>query len=99
MQLPYGAQLMVEKGIAGTRFRVAAPGKSSVELALAHAGGYNFLPLKLEGKKEDGIFSCFVPGVGAGARYKFRLDGELVVPDPYTRSQPDDVHGDRKSVV
>ena len=34
-----------------------------------------------------------LPGVGAGARYGFSIDGDLVVPDPASRFQPDDVSG------
>ena len=38
-----------------------------------------------------------VPRVGAGARYKYRLDGQEF-PDPVSRSQPEGVHG-RSEVV
>ncbi|MEW6732187.1 MAG: malto-oligosyltrehalose trehalohydrolase [Acidobacteriota bacterium] len=88
-QLPYGAEFFnVEQ--RGTRFRVAAVGKTKVEVALAEGDSYRFVPLDPEG---DGNFSCWLPEVQAGTRYKFRIDGDLVVPDPYTRWQPDDVHG------
>ncbi|WP_430910240.1 malto-oligosyltrehalose trehalohydrolase [Methylobacterium sp. sgz302541] len=33
------------------------------------------------------------PEVRAGARYGYRIDGDLVVPDPASRFQPDDVSG------
>ena len=33
------------------------------------------------------------PGVKAGARYKFRIDDEIDVPDPASAFQPDDVSG------
>jgi maltooligosyltrehalose trehalohydrolase len=89
-KLPYGAELKKESGVWGTHFRVAAPGKNRVELALAKSNDYRFIQLKPEG---DGNFSIFLPGIGEGARYKFRLDDDLVVPDPYSRFQPDDVHG------
>ena len=32
-------------------------------------------------------------GARAGARYRYRIDGELFVPDPASRFNPDDVHG------
>lgn len=89
--LPYGAELTEEKGRKGTLFRVAAPGKKLVELALKNGNDYQFVAMKNEG---DGNFSVFIPDAGAGTRYKFRLDGEMAFPDPYTRHQPDDVHGD-----
>jgi maltooligosyltrehalose trehalohydrolase len=42
----------------------------------------------------DGWFSLFVPELGAGARYGFRLDGEQrVLPDPASHAQPDGPHG------
>ncbi|MBA4157122.1 MAG: malto-oligosyltrehalose trehalohydrolase [Gemmatimonadetes bacterium] len=40
-----------------------------------------------------GYFSGFVKGVGAGGRYKYRLDGGDTFPDPASRCQPDGVHG------
>src|SRR5689334_2131519 len=94
-QLPYGAQLAEESGQQGARFRVAAPGRSKLEVAIASANGYQFFPLVDEG---DGNFSNFIAGIEAGARYKFRLDGDLIVPDPYTRYQPDDAHGDSQVI-
>jgi maltooligosyltrehalose trehalohydrolase len=42
---------------------------------------------------EDGWYSAEVPDVGAGARYKFRIDDEIDVPDPASAFQPDDVSG------
>lgn len=41
----------------------------------------------------DGFFSVRVDGVGAGARYAFRLDGGPELPDPYSRAQPEGVLG------
>ena len=34
-----------------------------------------------------------VAGATPGTRYKFRIDGEIDVPDPASRFQPDDVFG------
>jgi maltooligosyltrehalose trehalohydrolase len=41
----------------------------------------------------DGRFELHVQGIGAGQRYAFRLDGGDARPDPYSRRQPDGVHG------
>jgi len=41
----------------------------------------------------DGYFHGIVDGVGAGARYFFRLDSGRRRPDPASRLQPDGVHG------
>ncbi|MEX1021998.1 MAG: malto-oligosyltrehalose trehalohydrolase [Dehalococcoidia bacterium] len=74
----------VEDG--GVRFRVWAPAAISVALevdgrsvAMAGEGG--------------GYHAAFVEGVGAGARYRYRLDGAGPYPDPASRSQPEGVHG------
>jgi maltooligosyltrehalose trehalohydrolase len=40
----------------------------------------------------DGVFEARVEGVGPGALYKFRIDGD-VFPDPYARFFPMGVHG------
>ena len=42
---------------------------------------------------EDGWFAADIAGVKAGARYKFRIDDEIDVPDPASAFQPDDVQG------
>ena len=42
---------------------------------------------------EDGWFTADIAGVRAGARYKFRIDDEIDVPDPASAFQPDDVFG------
>jgi maltooligosyltrehalose trehalohydrolase len=41
----------------------------------------------------DGWFSTDVAGAKAGARYKFRIDDEIDVPDPASSFQPEDVCG------
>jgi maltooligosyltrehalose trehalohydrolase len=69
----------------GVSFRLWAPAAKRVDLVLdeTHAmqcgdGGWYFLDM---------------PGLAAGARYKFRIDGEIDVPDPASSFQPDDVFG------
>ena len=39
------------------------------------------------------LFSGFVPGLAAGAYYRFRLDDGPALPDPRSRFQPEGVHG------
>jgi maltooligosyltrehalose trehalohydrolase len=41
----------------------------------------------------SGIFSTCVPEAGAGALYRYRLDGHEALPDPASRFQPEGVHG------
>jgi 1,4-alpha-glucan branching enzyme/maltooligosyltrehalose trehalohydrolase len=44
-------------------------------------------------RTEDGWFIATVNDVNVGTRYKFRIDGDLEVPDPASAYQPDDVFG------
>jgi maltooligosyltrehalose trehalohydrolase len=76
---------------SGTRFRVWAPRPRRVELELISpvARRVALAPAALG----EGYLETFVPGVGAGARYAYRLDGDRLRPDPASRAQPDGVHG------
>ncbi len=71
----------------GARFRVWAPQRSRVTVVVE--GGAEVTLAKDEG----GFFGGFAAGVGAGARYRFALDGEGPFPDPASRFQPEGVHG------
>jgi maltooligosyltrehalose trehalohydrolase len=77
----FGARLTAD----GTSFRLWAPAAKRVDLLLDKTQ-----PL-LRG--EDGWFCAEIAGVKAGARYKFRIDDEIDVPDPASAFQPDDVSG------
>ena len=70
-----------------THFRVWSPDRARVDVVVEGAE----VRLSAEG---DGWHSGVVDGVGAGARYSYRLDGEdRLLPDPASRFQPDGVHG------
>jgi maltooligosyltrehalose trehalohydrolase len=69
----------------GVSFRLWAPAAKSVELVLDRK-----LPMQ---RRDDGWYAIDVPGLKAGARYKFRIDDDLDVPDPGSNFQPDDVSG------
>ncbi|MHB1134864.1 MAG: malto-oligosyltrehalose trehalohydrolase [Chloroflexota bacterium] len=84
-RLPLGAELDPE----GVVFRVWAPAARQVEVALYGEGGTRYLPLR----QREGVWEGLAPGLEAGARYKFRLDGRGEFPDPYSRYQPEGVHG------
>jgi malto-oligosyltrehalose trehalohydrolase len=70
---------------AGTTFRLWAPAAKTVELVVDRP-----LPMRSE---KPGWHALTLPGLGAGTRYKFRIDGELEVPDPASCFQPEDVGG------
>ena len=75
----------------GVDFRVWAPAATRVDVVLEHGGSdaRGAYPLASAG---GGYFAGHVPGLSAGARYRYRLDGEASYPDPASRSQPDGVH-------
>ena len=81
--MPFGAQVLPKGGV---RFRFWAPGAKSVELSI----GSRMVPLRGEG---DGWYEHTEPQAGAGTRYRYRIDTELLVPDPASRFQPQDVDG------
>jgi maltooligosyltrehalose trehalohydrolase len=69
----------------GTRFRLWAPAAKRVDVMLEQPHAMK--------RGEDGWFTSDIAGVKAGARYKFRIDDEIDVPDPASAFQPDDVFG------
>jgi len=69
----------------GTSFRLWAPAAKRVDLLLQR-------PYALR-RDPDGWFSADIAGVTPGARYKFRIDDEIDVPDPASAFQPDDISG------
>ncbi|MEH2610980.1 malto-oligosyltrehalose trehalohydrolase [Bradyrhizobium sp. AZCC 1693] len=69
----------------GTRFRLWAPAARRVEIMLEQ-------PHTMK-RGDDGWFTADIAGVKAGARYKFRIDDEIDVPDPASAFQPDDIFG------
>ncbi|HEX6371916.1 MAG TPA: malto-oligosyltrehalose trehalohydrolase [Longimicrobium sp.] len=84
-RLPFGANVVED----GVRFRVWAPASRSVDVVVYGPDAERVHPLAAE---DEGWFAATVPGIGAGARYRYRLDGGDAFPDPASRSQPDGVH-------
>jgi maltooligosyltrehalose trehalohydrolase len=70
----------------GTTFRLWAQAARRVDLVLEQQ---SFALTR----GQHGSFETFVPEARAGARYKFRIDDEIDVPDPASRFQPDDMFG------
>jgi maltooligosyltrehalose trehalohydrolase len=69
----------------GTLFRIWAPDANTVELVTSRA-----LAMQPAG---DGWFELTLPDAEPGTRYRFRINGQLEVPDPASAFQPDDVLG------
>jgi maltooligosyltrehalose trehalohydrolase len=70
----------------GATFRLWAPAAKRVDLVLEKK------PLAMR-RGNGGWYSLDVARAGAGARYKFRIDDEIDVPDPASAFQPEDVLG------
>lgn len=86
-QMPFGAQ----PGADGVRFRLWAPEAEDVTVLLEGAGRNAEVPLgRCDG---DGWREVIVAEAVPGNRYRFRIDGDMAVPDPASRFQPEDVHG------
>ncbi len=83
-RLPVGAEVLE----GGVHFRVWAPRRERRRRPLID--GRSDAPLEPEA---DGYFSAVVPGAKADARYKLRLDGGDLYPDPASRGQPEGPHG------
>ena len=83
--MPFGARLL---DAGGAQFRLWAPSAQRVELMLS-APDQSIVPMQAAA---GGWHQCEVSAARAGARYAFRIDGDLVVPDPASRFNPDDVH-------
>jgi maltooligosyltrehalose trehalohydrolase len=80
--MPFGAEVLAGGGV---RFRLWAPGARQVDLAI----GNRFVAMK----GTDGWYEHIEPQAGPGTPYRYRIDGELLVPDPASRFQPQDVDG------
>jgi maltooligosyltrehalose trehalohydrolase len=69
----------------GVTFRLWAPAAKRVDLKLDS--------LRPMVRGDDGWFSLDVATARAGTPYKFRIDGEIDVPDPASHFQPEDASG------
>ncbi len=83
-EMPFGARLLPGGGAV---FRLWAPSARSVGVVI---GGQR-TPMQA---LREGWFEAEVASACAGARYAFRIDdnADLLVPDPASRCNPDDVH-------
>ncbi len=84
-----GATPRTMEGIAGTAFAVWAPNAARVSV-VGDFNGWDGRRHPMRLRRECGVWEIFLPGVLAGARYKFELlarDGRLLPQkaDPYAR--------------
>ncbi len=85
-RMPFGAELDERRN---ARFTLWAPNAKDVVLEMQAGRQITRTPMQA---KERGWYEATVPSVRAGARYRFRIDNELDVPDPASRFNPDGVH-------
>jgi len=84
-RLPVGAEAQPGGGV---HFRVWAPRRQVVEVVVEGGAAFELA------REPGGYFSGLVREVGAGMRYRFRLDGDnYLYPDPASRFQPGGPHG------
>lgn len=84
---PFGATSLENGAVA---FRVWAPYAKEIKVKLIGQG----LPIQVGMETtERHCFEAVIPGVPVGTRYFYQIDGERDRPDPYSRFQPEGVHG------
>ena len=83
--MPFGAEIR-DDGV--TRFRLWAPGADSVALWLDEGKRVLHMP-----RDSHGWAALATPEAPPGTRYRYQIDGALLVPDPVSRFQPEGVHG------
>jgi malto-oligosyltrehalose trehalohydrolase len=80
--MPFGAAVTDD----GVRFGLWAPSARSVDIEVDG----RVASMRPAG---NGWYEHDEAGAAAGMLYRFRIDGELFIPDPASRFNPDDVHG------
>lgn len=71
--------------------RVWAPDVDTIEIIFESVStARRVVPLQ---KSPDGYFAASLQDVTAGDRYRFRVNGQQLFPDPASRFQPEGVHG------
>ncbi len=87
-RMPFGAECVPGGGV---RFRLWAPALNLVDICLERprAGADGGRMRRLEG----GWFELTMADAAPGDRYRFQLPDGMLVPDPASRFQPEDVHG------
>ncbi len=80
--LPFGATLLAPDRV---RFRLWAPGRRAVSVEIEDQAAVALAP-------RDGGWFEGEASAAAGARYRYRFDDGLAVPDPASRAQAADVH-------
>jgi maltooligosyltrehalose trehalohydrolase len=86
--MPFGATLLARGGV---QFKLWAPAARQAELAV-YPSPSETPQLHAATRDAYGWWTCTHPHALAGTLYHWRIDGELMVPDPASRSSPHGVH-------
>ncbi len=86
-EMNFGAKVLPGGGVL---FRLWAPAAKKTELCLLRGAGREFIGMQAAG---GGWRSAVVSDAGHGTLYFYRINGELLVPDPASRFQPQDAPG------
>lgn len=84
-----GANIL-DKANSRVEFRVFAYNKEKVSLLLQYRDTKKAIPMQQE---EEHIYSTVLEGLGLDLLYKFRIENEGDLPDPYSNFQPQNIHG------
>ncbi len=96
-RMPFGAELLADGRVS---FQLWAPAATHVDVcpqigvadhsSQTVSNEQAYLPMRAE---PGGWFRVTTDKAASGMRYLFRIDGRILVPDPASRFQPEDVHG------
>jgi malto-oligosyltrehalose trehalohydrolase len=84
--MPFGAEIVGD----GVRFALWAPKAHSVEVCLESETSEELVPLD---RHDDGWYTFVTSDARAGTRYRYRIDGDILVPDPASRANVGDAQG------
>ena len=90
--MPFGAEIDAQ---GQTHFRLWAPTAARVDLEWSLG---DRAPQSVRMPCDDGWYREVRADAPPGTRYRYHIDGELFVPDPASRFNPEDVHG-RSEVI
>jgi maltooligosyltrehalose trehalohydrolase len=85
--MPFGSEILPD----GVLFRLWAPGARRVDLILENP--HQPACRQKMNSEHGGWYRCFSREAGPGSAYRFSIDADLLVPDPASRCQAEDVHG------
>jgi 1,4-alpha-glucan branching enzyme len=84
-----GARVMDHQGVSGVAFAVWAPNARGVSL-VSDANGWDTRIQPMRSLGSSGVWELFVPDIGAGTKYKFRVIGSdrrrILKADPLARA-------------